>query len=198
MAPGSRRRRECGFTYLGVLFLMVLMGLGLAGTAQLWSIASRRAHERELLWIGNQYARALKSYYEQSPGTRQYPLRLEDLLVDSRFPVPRHHLRQLYVDPVTRDGWGVILNPDGRIGGVHSLSDEAPLKQDGFPLKWDGFKGTARYSDWRFLVDARLVDATKQPAVTGGAAPTPAAAGAAAQSGIGATSSTPPITGARR
>lgn len=181
MARGSRRRRESGFTYLGVLFLMVLLGLGLAGTAQLWSIASRRAHERELLWVGNQYARALKSYYEQSPATRQYPLRLEDLLVDSRFPVPRHHLRQLYVDPVTRDGWGVILNPEGRIGGVHSLSEETPLKQDGFPLKWERFKGTAKYSEWRFLVDARLIDATKQPAGTGAAVPAPAASAAAAR-----------------
>jgi type II secretory pathway pseudopilin PulG len=178
MRAGSRPGREGGFTYLGVLFLMVLMGLGLAGTAELWSIGSRRAHERELLWIGDQYARALKSYYEQSPGVLEYPLRLEDMVADQRFPAPRHHLRQLYADPVTREGWGVILNPEGRIGGVHSLSDETPLKQDGFPLRWEAFKGRSKYSEWRFVVDVRLID-VKQPSGAGAGAPAPASANAA-------------------
>src|SRR5512140_2029008 len=93
MAPGKRHAREGGFTYLAVLFLVALMGLGLAGTSELWSIARQRAHERELLWIGNQYARALKSYYDQSPGVHQYPVRVEDLLEDNRFPMPRRLLR---------------------------------------------------------------------------------------------------------
>jgi type II secretory pathway pseudopilin PulG len=174
MPPGRRQRRECGFTYLGVLFLMVLMGLGLSGTAELWSLGSQRAHERELLWVGNQYARALKSYYEQSPGIREYPLRLEDLVADNRFPAPRHHLRQLYADPVTREAWGAILNPEGRIGGVRSRSDETPLKRDGFALRWEDFKGRAKYSEWRFVVDARLIEA-KAPPGTGAGAPQSAA-----------------------
>jgi type II secretory pathway pseudopilin PulG len=183
MPPGSRPRRQLGFTYLGVLFLLVLMGLGLSGTAELWSLASRRAHERELLWVGNQYARALKTYYEQSPGIREYPSRLQDLVMDDRFPAPRHHLRQLYVDPVTRNEWGAILNPEGRIGGVHSLSDERPLKQDGFTLQWDDFKRRAKYSEWRFVVDARLVEA-RAPTGTGGPnSAQPAASAASPASG---------------
>jgi type II secretory pathway pseudopilin PulG len=164
MAAGSAQRRAAGFTYFGVLFLVMLLGLGLAGAGQVWSLAGERARERELLWIGNQYARALKSYYQHSPGIRQYPVRLEDLLEDRRFPVPRRHLRQLYLDPVTRTaGWGLMLNADGRIGGVHSLSDAPPLKQAGFPLRWEDFTGRKKHSEWRFVADVSLAE-VKKPA----------------------------------
>jgi type II secretory pathway pseudopilin PulG len=158
MAAGSQIRRDDGFTYLGVLFLVTLLGLGLAGTCEVWSIASQRARERELLWTGNQYLRALKAYYQQSPGIRQYPLRLEELLEDRRFPMPRRHLRQLYADPVNRSTeWGLILNADGRIAGVRSLSEQQPLKQAGFPLLWEDFTGRTKYSEWRFVADPGLI-----------------------------------------
>lgn len=177
MRAGKRRPNEGGFTYIGVLFLLVLMGLGLAGTAELWTLASKRQHERELLWIGNQYARALKSYYDQSPGVRQYPTRLEDLLVDNRFPMPRRHLRQLYADPIAHAGFGLILNSDNRIGGVRSLSEGTPLKQGGFPLRWEDFNGRSSYSDWRFIADVNLMQ-IKPPTAAASAPSTPSAANA--------------------
>ena len=153
MRAGKGRRPQRGFTYFGVLFLLVLLGLGLAGTGETWTLASRRAKERELLWVGNQYARAIKAYYNQSPGTRQFPSQLEDLLEDRRFPVPRHHLRQLYADPITRERFDIVFSQDGRIGGVRSRSDGTPLKQDNFPTRFRDFKGTTRYSDWLFIAD---------------------------------------------
>jgi type II secretory pathway pseudopilin PulG len=164
MPTGRARRRNGGFTYLGVLFVVVLLGLGLAGTSEVWSIASHRARERELLWVGNQYARALKSYYMQSPGPRQYPSRIDELLEDRRFPMPRRHLRQLYADPVARSAeWGLILNAEGRIGGVRSLSEDTPLKQAGFAVQWEEFEGRTKYSEWRFVADATLLEVKKPP-----------------------------------
>jgi type II secretory pathway pseudopilin PulG len=150
MAPGKSGRRQGGFTYLGVLFLLVLMGIGLAAAGQTWTLASQRSRERQLLWVGAQYARAIRAYYEQTPGAKQYPSKLEDLVEDQRFPEPRHHLRQLYLDPITQQPMDVILAPDGRIGGVHSHSDETPLKQRDFPQRWKDFKDAAHYSDWLF------------------------------------------------
>src|SRR4029079_2725961 len=120
--PAGKCRRQGGFTYIGVLFLLVLLGLGLAGTGEAWSVASRRAREKELLWVGNQYARAIRSYYMQSPGVRQFPSQLEDLLEDRRFPEPRRHLRQLYAAPISHERFDVVLAEDGRIGGVRSHS----------------------------------------------------------------------------
>lgn len=138
---------------MGALFLVALVGLGLAGAGSSWSLASQRAKERELLWVGSQYARALKSYHDQSPGARQYPSRLEELVEDRRSPTTRHHLRRLYADPVTREPFDVVLHSDGRIAGVRSRSDAAPLKQDNFPAKRREFKGMTRYSDWQFIAD---------------------------------------------
>jgi type II secretory pathway pseudopilin PulG len=170
MRAGRALRREAGFTYLGVLFVVMLLGLGLAGTSEVWSIASQRARERELLWVGNQYVRALKSYHQQSPGPRQFPLTLDELVEDRRFPMPRRHLRKSYVDPVTREPeWGLILNAQGRIGGIRSRSDETPMKRAGFPLKWEEFEGRTKYSEWRFIADPDLLE-VKVPATPAAAA----------------------------
>jgi type II secretory pathway pseudopilin PulG len=179
MATGNVRfvgfgRRAGGFTYFGVLFLIMLLGLGLGGACEIWSVTNQRAQERQLLWVGTQYARALKTYYEQSPGARQYPLKLEDLLEDRRFPVPKRHLRKLYADPVGRgSGWITILNADGRIGGVRSQSEQTPMKQAGFPLRWEDFNGRAKYAEWRFVADVNLLE-VKKPVLAVGNPLTPA------------------------
>ncbi|MEJ8834921.1 type II secretion system protein [Ramlibacter sp. AN1133] len=166
MRAGKGRRQD-GFTYLGVLFLLVLLGLGLAGTGEAWVVASRRAREKELLWVGNQYARAIRSYYMQSPGARQFPSQLEDLLEDRRFPEPRRHLRRLYADPISRERFDIVLSDDGsRIAGVRSHSDETPMKQDNFPAKFRDFKGSSHYSDWLFIAD-NLPGAPRRPQAAG-------------------------------
>ena len=156
MRAGSRAARQHGFTYLGALFLLVLMGIGLAITGESWSLASKRLRERELLWAGDQYVRALKAYYHQSPGLKQYPQRLEELLEDRRFPQPRHHLRQLHPDPVARAPFVEIRNAQGRIAGVRSASEDAPLKQAGFAPAWEHFQGRQRHADWEFVADETL------------------------------------------
>lgn len=173
MPTGKRRRPPPGrggngFTYLGVLFLVMLMGLGLAGSLQAWSVSKQRERERDLLWIGDQYARALKAYYTQSPGPRQYPQRLDELLEDKRFPAPRRHLRRLYADPITNTSdWGLIKTPDGRISGVHSLSEAEPRKQSQFPLRWEDFNNKTKYSDWRFVANVGLLGEQRPAAGTG-------------------------------
>jgi type II secretory pathway pseudopilin PulG len=164
MRAGETVRSQRGFTYLGVLFLMVLMGLGLAGAGQTWSLASQRMRERQLLWVGGQYARAIRAYYDQTQGVKQYPTKLEDLVEDHRFPEPRHHLRQLYLDPITQQPFDVILAPDGRIGGVHSHSEDVPLKQADFPQRWKDFKNAGHYSDWLFKAAEPGTNQQKPPA----------------------------------
>ncbi|WP_211163099.1 type II secretion system GspH family protein [Aromatoleum diolicum] len=156
------RKREHGFTYLGALFLIVLMGLALAGTGEVWSTASQRARERDLLWVGNQYAQALRRYYENSPDIKLYPLRLAELLEDQRRPTPQRHLRRLYPDPITGSReWGLILGSDGRIVGVHSLSERPTRKRSRFPPAWSDFDGVATYAEWKFLGDRAFSDAAK-------------------------------------
>ncbi|WP_137823242.1 type II secretion system protein [Pseudomonas sp. D(2018)] len=153
------RTGEQGFTYLGVLFLVMLMGMGLAGAGQLWSTASQRARERDLLWVGSQYAQALRSYYRVSPGVAQYPAALDDLLEDNRFPQTVRHLRRLYADPLTGNtDWGLIRSFDGRIAGVYSQSRQRPMKLAHFPAQWVEFEGMTRYADWRFVAEKAFME----------------------------------------
>lgn len=176
MPTGSRRAgREAGFTYLGVLFLVVLIGAALAGSGPLWSLASQRAKERELLWVGNQYARALRSYYRSSVGIAQYPERLEDLLEDPRLPSVRRHLRRLYPDPVSNSlDWGLLRSVDGRITGVYSRSERQPLKVSGFAPPWQEFAGARRYADWQFVAEPAFFDVRAgRPGAAGEAADPP-------------------------
>ncbi|MDE1164594.1 MAG: type II secretion system protein [Pseudomonas sp.] len=172
-SPSGERVGQGGFTYLGVLLLIMVMGMGLASAGELWATAARRDRERELLWVGTQYAQALRSYYRASPGLAQYPRDLQDLLVDDRFPSPRHHLRRLYPDPVGNTEWGLMRGLDGRINGLYSQSDATPLKQAGFDAQWSDFNGMVRYRDWQFVAEKAFLDspAKGQPAATGGLAP---------------------------
>ncbi|WP_407279426.1 type II secretion system protein [Aromatoleum evansii] len=173
--PADLPGRERGFTYIGALMLVVLMTLALVGTLELWSTASLRARERELLWVGSQYARALRLYYETSPDVKQYPQRLEDLLTDQRSPTPRHHLRRLYTDPITRStDWGLIRGGDGGIVGVYSQSRDAPLKRGRFPPEWSEFEGMETYADWQFVAERAFSTTAAQAGAN--AKPGPAAA----------------------
>jgi type II secretory pathway pseudopilin PulG len=161
--PSGRPASEAGFTYLGVLFLIMIMGMGLASAGELWATASRRDHERQLLWVGTQYAQALRSYYRSSPGLAQYPKELADLLQDERFPSAKHHIRQLYPDPIGGGDWALIRGIDGRITGLSSASTEKPLKQADFPSQWSDFNGMASYKDWQFVAEKAFADGASGP-----------------------------------
>ncbi|MCM8914487.1 type II secretion system protein [Pseudomonas inefficax] len=160
MAACSRNgKADAGFTYLGVLLLIAVSSVALAATGTLWASAAQRDRERQLLWVGGQYAQALRSYYRASPGLAQYPQELADLLQDNRFPQARRHIRQLYPDPITNsDDWGLLRSIDGRITGVHSRSDATPFKRSGFSAEWSGFDGLEHYSDWQFVAEQAFTE----------------------------------------
>ena len=166
--------RQGGFTYIGLLLLIAIGGIGLAAVGQVWHTESQREREKELLFVGEQYAMAIGSYYESTPGAvKQYPASLQDLLEDRRFPVVRRHLRRLYRDPMTGGAeWGLVRQ-QGRIVGVHSLSEQRPVKQDGFAEAYSGFIEAKDYRDWKFTtvlgtpaLPSSVETAPRQPAET--------------------------------
>ena len=144
--------RARGFTYLGVLFLIGLLAMTAAAAGAVWSVAKQRDDERELVFIGRQFETAIERYRAASTDPAQpYPRRLEQLLRDERGIVPDHHLRRLYVDPMTGDSnWGLIRLPDGGIVGVHSLSDRRPYSRERVVT---GFSppSSRSYRDWAFV-----------------------------------------------
>lgn len=143
-------RSQQGFGFLLVLFAIAVLGLLLAGAGQVWQTSVQREKEAELLFIGNQFRQAIGSYYRQSPGAaKQFPARLEELVEDTRFPVPRRHLRKLYRDPMTGGlEWGLQKSGD-RIVGVHSLSTGSAFRMV-FEARDVAFQDTTRYDQWIF------------------------------------------------
>ncbi|HYP85380.1 type II secretion system protein [Variovorax sp.] len=157
--PGQRG--QAGYTYIGLMFLVAVMGITLAAAGMVWRTQAQREHEAELLFIGRQFTAAIARYYENTPvGQRPgFPAKLEDLLDDRRWPVPRRHLRRIFIDPMTASTeWGLVRTPapDNRIMGVYSLSKETPLKRTGFGWPYDAgdiadITAALTYQDWRFI-----------------------------------------------
>ena len=116
--------QQGGFTYLGVLFAIAVLGIGLTAASEVWVTTARRQRLEQLDWVGRQFVQAIGSYYESSPGlVKSYPRSLEDLLEDRRFPMVRRHLRQVYANPLTGAvDWELIMTPDGSIRGVRGAA----------------------------------------------------------------------------
>lgn len=151
---GNRRQgRTGGFTYIGLLIVVVIMGVLLMSAGEVWHTAQRREKEKELLFIGNQFRQAIDGYYQNTPGQeRPYPLNLEALLKDPRHPSTQRYLRKLYRDPVSgSEQWGLVRGPDGEIYGVYSLSEEEPIKKGNFSLADRNFEGKTKYAEWVFM-----------------------------------------------
>lgn len=113
-------RSERGFTYLGVLLAIAVIGLGVSMASEVWVTTARRQRAEQLEFVGQQYVQAIGSYYE-SPvdGRRRFPAHTGELLEDRRFPYVRRHLRREYLNPFTGTmDMQPIAAPGGGIQGV--------------------------------------------------------------------------------
>lgn len=143
--------RQRGFTYLGILAAIVLMGLMLSAIAQVWRVTGQRERETQLLFVGGEIRMAIGHYYLLG---RRYPESLQDLVEDDRSPTPRRFLRKLYSDPISgAPDWTLIRGPDGGIMGVASASMSEPIKRAGFDQADESFADAKCYCDWKFLFD---------------------------------------------
>lgn len=141
-----------GFTYLSVLFMIMVMGLAAGVAGKYWSFEAKRQNEEELLFRGRQIMTAIERYYFASPGAKSYPRSLEDLVNDKRHPVTKRHLRKIFTDPLTGDAdWNMIKALDGGIMGVASSSEAEPIKKKDFPLELKGFDDRTSYGEWLFV-----------------------------------------------
>lgn len=182
--------RQAGFTYLTVMFIIAILLGGLAIVGETWETSARREKEAELLFIGNQYRRAIGLYYLSTPGVvKAYPRQIEDLLKDPRQPGTMRYLRKLFPDPLTGKPFVYIKGADGGIQGVASSSEEAPLKVANFRVRDAIFEGTQKYSEWKFIH-------TPPPAAATSAKPAAGSAGTPATGptpqGSGTSAPTPP------
>jgi type II secretory pathway pseudopilin PulG len=158
------RKAEQGFTYVALLFAVAIIGVGLAAKGVEWDRAAQRAREAELLFVGNEFRKAIALYYYRSPGpVQEYPRSLEELLEDPRYPGTQRYLRRIYHDPMTgKVEWGLVMSSDGRITGVHSLSGKQPIKSGNFSEANREFAIKNSYSAWQFTFAPVVAAAASQ------------------------------------
>lgn len=147
------RTKARGFSYVVVMFLVAVVAIASVRAMEVTITSERRSKEAELLWVGNAYRNAIRTYYDGASGSNKtYPAKLEELLYDGRLTRPTRPLRKLYRDPVSGStAWGIVKDQDGAVIGVYSLAKGKPIKRAGFPPELASFANANSYSDWKFV-----------------------------------------------
>lgn len=108
---GRARSDERGHLLVGLVVLLACMMIMLTAAAQSWTFLVRRDKEAEMIYRGEEYARAIV-FYQKEVGS--YPLKLD--LLAQKGPHGHRFIRKLYKDPIAEDGeWGLLyLSPTGQ------------------------------------------------------------------------------------
>jgi type II secretory pathway pseudopilin PulG len=154
MRCGEQSASEGGFTYIGLLVLIALIGFALSVVGQVAATTAQREREKQLLWVGHAYRDAIRHYVMQHA---HYPPALAELVESpTASGQPAHYLRHLYPDPMTQGAdWVLVPALDGGIMGIASSSTKAPIKRAGFDDADMGFGDAETYADWMFVFDSR-------------------------------------------
>ena len=90
---------DSGFTIIVVLVAVAVTSILLSTVVTTWTHVMRRADEAELIWRGQQYAKAIECYV----GLRAVPPTELEQLAEARC------IRQLYAQPLSDDGsWRLV------------------------------------------------------------------------------------------
>lgn len=146
----ERLHSQTGYTYLFLIFSIVLIGVAISVAARQWKTEIRREKEAELLFRGDQIRRAIGLYYSTArAGMNQFPRSLDALVKDPNSSATRRYLRKIYKDPITNDDFELVKEGD-YLKGVRSKSTDTPLKDGNFPPEYQQFALATSYHDWVF------------------------------------------------
>lgn len=160
-------RSSAGFTYIGALMTVVIVGIMLSQAALIWKTKMQREREVELIFRGTQIRDAMRRWYgwkvpiagappqQPQPGATP-PAALTDLkhlLLDPNKLTKARYLRASnLIDPITGGEWEPIKNGE-KIIGVKSKSEAVPIKKANFPFDLDPavFNDKKKYNEWVFI-----------------------------------------------
>src|SRR5262245_23165077 len=142
--PARIRRRtgERGYAMAALLVGLSVMAVLMSMALPVWSQFARREREEELIWRGNQYARAVGLFQRKFANT--FPPTI-DILVEQRF------LRKKYKDPITGEDFmpipaGGAVNPgqtvDPRNPPRQGPGQTGPGQTSAIGLTTQGAQGT--------------------------------------------------------
>ena len=151
------KRQSAGFAYMALLVVIAASLIVLSSAIPDIYQTAKREREAQFFFAGEQYRLAIKRYYQNPKvSSRVFPDNLKQLLSDDRTAKPSHYLRQIYRDPMTKDGkWGLVLNENNKIIGVYSRSKQKLLRRnfDSNIVTVIGQTATGQlsYSDLKFM-----------------------------------------------
>lgn len=127
MPIGDARRRGVtgrrGFTYVGLLIVVALLGAALASAGVSWRHRLQREREIESIARAQELADALGSWQAVAGTSRQALPDWNDLLEDRRVAPLLRHLRRAWTDPLTGEtDWQWVRDEAGQVVGVRSRS----------------------------------------------------------------------------
>jgi len=125
--------QECGYALLIVMMAATILLISLTAALPSIYVAGQREREEELIFRGNEYARAIMLFQRQF---RRYPTSVKELLETNGM----HFLRRAYADPMSRKGeWrfihadanGVVLDSRtlGRPAGTPGAAAPSPAPE---------------------------------------------------------------------
>jgi type II secretory pathway pseudopilin PulG len=100
-------RREAGFSLAALIFFMTAASIVLAVAVPAYEMQAQREREEELIFRGEEYARAIQKYHRKF---NQYPPSLDALVATNGI----RFLRRQYKDPISDKPFRLIsISPDG-------------------------------------------------------------------------------------
>jgi type II secretory pathway pseudopilin PulG len=153
-------RSQAGYLMVGMVAAVAILLIFSDLAFQKWVDVLRRDLEAEMMFRAQDLVRAIQRYRRDHGGAP--PMRLEDLMQPG--PRNQYYLRQMWKDPLVKDGkWGLVYaGPGGEIVDPNSTEaqDQAELQQKG------GFGKP-------FANPSSLQNAPGDPSQIGGATPAP-------------------------
>ena len=156
MEPGVRcrlprqLRGEQGFTYLMLMFVVVLIGIATTAAAKQWKAMVQRQLEADLIAKGIEIQNALALYSAAKKAGRVMPGEVYPQSLAELTRLPKPFLRKAYADPMAHGDWEYLRAPTGGIMGVRSRSRATPFRKHDFPQAIRHFEGRPSYYDWVF------------------------------------------------
>ena len=146
----NSRSSERGFSYVVLMFAIVLIGLGMTVAARQWKTMVQRELEADLLSKGIEIQNALMLYSAAMKAGRVIPGEVYPQSLAELTRLPKPFLRKIYTEPVGHGEWELVRAPTGGIMGVRSKSKQKPIRQHDFPPAVRHFDSKPTYYDWVF------------------------------------------------
>src|SRR5438445_4715690 len=107
----KKRRQDAGFSLAALIFFATAASILAAAAVPAYQMQAKREREKELIFRGQEYTRAIQKY-QRKFGV--YPSSIDGLVQTNGM----RFLRRLYKDPVTGKDFRLIrINPDGSLAG---------------------------------------------------------------------------------